>query len=202
MKAALYSGLAVAVLALMPGTARADLINATINTNIVLEGEDDNGFYTLTVFDGTINVGSGFTNSYNFFRQGTYGGFSTQTNQLTGTIGLSITGDTIAITFNGQAQPAELLATFTSIPPTITSATETDSGFLDGVALPLPNAFTDTSLTTEAFYLGFQPGTDTTQTDLLTFETVTPTVPEPSSMALMATGVLAAIGVVRRKFRV
>lgn len=198
MKRAFYCGLAAVVLALMPNVARADLSNSTINATITLEGSDDNGFYSINVFSGAIDVGSGFTNTYSFFRQDTFGGFATASNQLTGTIGLSITGDSITLTFNGQAQPVELVVNFTGLPATLASATETDSGFLAGVAEPLPNSFTATSLTMDAFYFGFQPGTSTSQTDALTFGSASPT-PEPSSLFLIGTGLLAMVGIARRK---
>jgi hypothetical protein len=201
MKLALYGVLAGAIFALVPNVARADgLSNTTINAAITLQGQDDNGFYTVDVFTGAINVGSGFDSTYSFFRQGTYDGFSTASNQLTGAIGLSIATDSITLTFNGQAQPVELIGDFTGLPATITSATETDSGFLNGVAMPLPNSFTATSLTMNAFYLGFQPGTSTTQTDTLTFGP-TSSVAEPSSLLLTATSLFGMIGIMRRKIR-
>src|SRR5580704_14319227 len=140
MKLAFYGALAAAIFALAPNVARADgLSNSMINAAITLQGLDDNGFYTVDVFTGAINVGSGFNSSYSFFRQDTFGGFSTASNQLTGN--------------------------FTGLPATISSATETDSGFLNGVSMPRPNSFTATSLTMNAFYFGFQPGTSTTQID-------------------------------------
>jgi hypothetical protein len=201
MKLALYGVLAGAIFALVPNVARADgLSNTTINAAITLQGQDDNGFYTVDVFTGAINVASGFDSTYSFFRQGTYDGFSTASNQLTGAIGLSIAADSITLTFNGQAQPVELIGDFTGLPATITSATETDSGFLNGVAMPLPNSFTATSLTMNAFYLGFQPGTSTTQTDTLTFGP-TSSVAEPSSLLLTATSLFGMIGIMRRKIR-
>jgi hypothetical protein len=202
MKIAFHSGLAVALLTLTSGIARADLLNSTINADITLQGQDDNGFYTIDVFNGSINVGGGFNNSYNFFRQNTEDGFATASNQLTGNVGLSITGDTITITFNGQAQPVELTGAFTGLPGTITAVSEVDSGFMDGVSLPLPNAFTGTSVTTEAFYLGYQPGTSTSQVETLTFGSAPPPpVPEPSSVVLVGTGLLSAFEVVRRRVR-
>jgi hypothetical protein len=199
MKLAVYGALAGVFLALAPNASRADgLLNSTINAAITLQGQDDNGFYTVDVFTGAINVGSGLNNTYSFFRQNTFGGFSTASNQLTGTIGLSIAVDSITLTFNGQAQPVELIGDFTGLPATITSATETDSGFLNGVSMPLSNSFTATSLTMNAFYLGFQPGTSTTQTDTLTFAP-TSSVPEPSSLFLTGTSLLSVIGIARRK---
>jgi hypothetical protein len=199
MKLAVCGALAGVFLALAPNASRADgLLNSTINAAITLQGQDDNGFYTVDVFTGAINVGSGLNNTYSFFRQNTFGGFSTASNQLTGTIGLSIAADSITLTFNGQAQPVELIGDFTGLPATITSATETDSGFLNGVSMPLSNSFTATSLTMNAFYLGFQPGTSTTQTDTLTFAP-TSSVPEPSSLFLTGTSLLGVIGIARRK---
>ena len=200
MKLAFYAALAGAILSLAPNAARADLLNSTINAAISLEGLDDNGFYTVDVFTGAISVGSGFSNSYSFFRQDTFGGFSTASNQLTGSIGLSIGGNFIALSFNGQAQPVELIGSFTGLPPTVTSATEFAAGFLSGVAEPLPNSFDATSVTIEAFYFGFQPGTTTTQTDILTFG-APPSVPEPSSLFLVGTGLLGLMGTARRKIR-
>jgi hypothetical protein len=201
MKLAVYGALAGAFLAFAPNASRADgLLNSTINAAITLQGQDDNGFYTVDVFTGAINVGSGFNNTYSFFRQNTFGGFSTASNQLTGTIGLSIAADSITLTFNGQAQPVELIGDFTGLPATITSAAETESGFLNGVSMPLSNSFTATSLTMNAFYLGFQPGTSTTQTDTLTFAHMSP-VPEPSNLFLTGTSLLGVIGIARRKIR-
>jgi hypothetical protein len=196
MKLAFYGALAVVILALAPNVARADLSNSTISAAITLQGLDDNGFYTVDVFTGAINVGSGFNNTYSFFRQDTFGGFSTASNQLTGAIVLSIDADSITLIFNGQAQPVELIGDFTGLPATITSATETDSGFLAGVSLPLSNNFTETSLTMNAFYLGFQPGTSTTQTDTLTFAS---SVPEPSTLLLLGSGLLGLLGAARRR---
>jgi hypothetical protein len=200
MKLAFYGALAGAILASVPNMAQADLLNSTINADITLQGSDDNGFYSVDVFTGAINVGSGFNNTYSFFRQDTFGGFHTASNQLTGTIGLTIGADSITLTFNGQAQPVELIGNFTGLPPTITSATETASGFLSGVAEPLPNSFDATSLAISAFYFGFQPGTSTTQTDVLTFGTTSPT-PEPASLFLAGTGLLGVIKMARRKIR-
>lgn len=200
MRLAFYCGFAAVILSLMPNVARADLSNSTINVSITLEGSDDNGFYAVNVFTGAIDVGSGFTNTYSFFRQDTFGGFATASNQLTGSIGLSIGADAITLTFNGQAQPVELIANFTGLPATLASATETDSGFLAGVSEPLSNSSTATSLTMDAFYFGFQPGTSTTQTDALTFGSTSPT-PEPSSLFLLGTGLLGMMGIARRKIR-
>lgn len=194
LKFAFYSVVALLILALAPSVVRADLANSTINAQITLEGSDDNGFYTVNVFNGAIAVGSGFSNSYSFFRQDTFGGFSTASNQLVGNIVLTITANSITLTFKGQAQPVELIGVFTNLPGTVTSATETDSGFLSGVAEPLGNSFTDTSLTIEAFYFGFQPGTNTTQTDVLTFSPAS-NVPEPSSLLLLGTGSLGLMGI-------
>ena len=190
-------------MAVAPNVARADLLNSTINADITLNGSDDNGSYTVDVFTGPISVGAGFSTTFSFFRQDTLGGFSTASNQLTGTIGLTIAADTITLSFNGQAQPVQMTGAFTSLPGTITSATETtDAGFVAGVSNPLANAFTATSLTIKANYAGFQPGTSTTQTDTLTFGSVTPpTVPEPSSLILTGTFLLGLVGMARRKTR-
>jgi len=200
MKLAFCGALATAILAFVPNSARADLLNSTINANIVLEGGDDNGFYTVPVFSGTINVGSGVSNTYSFFRQDTFGGFATASNQLAGSIGLIIGADSITLTFNGQAQPVELIGSFTGLPGTITAATETASGFLSGVAEPFPNSFDATSLTITADYFGFQPGTSTSQTDTLTFGPPA-TTPEPASLFLAGTGLLGVIKMARRKIR-
>jgi hypothetical protein len=199
MKLAFYGALAGAILALAPNVVRADgLLNSTINAAITLQGQDDNGFYTIDVFTGAISVGSGFNSTYSFFRQNTFAGFSTASDQLTGTIGLSIAADSVTLTFNGQAQPVELTGDFTGLPATITSATETDAGFVNGVSMPLSNSFTATSLTINAFYLGFQPGTSTTQTDTLTFVPAS-SVAEPSSLFLTGTWLLGVMGIARRK---
>ncbi len=96
----------------------------------------------------------------------------------------------------GQAQPVELIGDFTNIPPTIVSDVETTSGFISGVSTPLAPSFTATSVTISASYLGFQPGTDTSQTDTLTFSAVA-AVPEPSSLALLGAGLLV-LGMIRR----
>ena len=185
------------------GIAKADLLTSTINADIVLTGSDDHGSYTITLVNGAINVGSGFSTNYNFSKQLTEGGFSTASNVLSGTVGLAITANQITVTFNGQAQPVELMASFTNLPGTITGATESDSGFLSGVSMPLSNSFAATSLDVSAFYLGYQPGTSTSQVNTLTFQgSVDPppaATPEPSSIALLGTGLLGVVGAAKRR---
>ena len=116
MKLSMYGVLAGAVLALSSNVAGASLSNSIIDAAITLQGQDDNGFYTLDVFTGAISVGSGFNSTYNFFLQNTYGGFSTVSNQLFGTVDLSIAADSVTLTFNGQAEPVELTGAFTTLP--------------------------------------------------------------------------------------
>ena len=69
-----------------------------------LKGQDDNGFYAVDVFTGAINVGAGFNSSYSFFRQSTYDGFATASNQLTGSIGLSVAADSITRVMGKHSQ--------------------------------------------------------------------------------------------------
>ena len=55
MKLAFYRALAAAIFALAPNVARADgLSNSTINAAITLQGQDDNGFYTVDVFTAAL----------------------------------------------------------------------------------------------------------------------------------------------------
>ena len=56
MKLVFYRALAAAILAVAPNVARADgLSNSAINAAITLQGQD-NGFYTVDVFTGAMDV--------------------------------------------------------------------------------------------------------------------------------------------------
>jgi hypothetical protein len=176
--------------------ASSTLIGQTFNGNIVIIGQDDNGFYTIPVFGGPITVGgSGFSADIPVFKQLTEGGFSTASNQITGDVALAITGNTISVTMNGQVQLFELESTFTGIGGStfmISNSVDSATGLMSGVNLDLFSNFTPNSVDFATFYLGFQPGTSVTQTETLTFASVS-AVPEPSTWAMMILG-FAGIG--------
>ena len=195
-------------------SAQADLLNSTINADITLAGSDYGGpsnvnggleFYTMDVFNGPISVGSGYTNTFSFFRKiHTQYGYLSPNNDLTGTITLVINADSISLKFDGQAQPVELEGSFTNIPPTILTDTETWTANFNngsGIDQALFHDFTSNSVDFASFYYGYQPGVVTTQTETLTFGPDTNPgnpVPEPSTMLLFGTG-LAGIGAICRK---
>src|ERR1700691_3536298 len=67
--------------------ASATLFGETLDANITISGEDDNGFYTLQVLDGPVVVGaSGFSDTIPVFKQLTEDGFATASNQITGNV--------------------------------------------------------------------------------------------------------------------
>jgi hypothetical protein len=77
---------AIAGLALVQAApaASATLFGETLDANITITGEDDNGFYALPVLVGPVVVGaSGFSDSIPVFKQLTEDGFATASNQIT-----------------------------------------------------------------------------------------------------------------------
>ena len=75
-------------LALVQATpaASATLFGETLDANITITGEDDNGFYSLPVLVGPVVVGaSGFSDNIPVFKQLTEDGFATASNQISGT---------------------------------------------------------------------------------------------------------------------
>jgi len=181
--------------------ASATLIGQTFNGNIVISGEDDNGFYTIPVFNGPITVGGlGYSTDIPVFKQLTEDGFSTASNQIAGDVAFAITGNTISVTMNGQVQPFELESQFTGIGvgnPLGAIIGDVDStsgnpGLFPGVNMDLFNSFDAHSLDFATYYLGYQPGTNLTQTETLTFGAA-PAVPEPSTWAMMLLG-FAGVG--------
>ena len=151
--------------------ASADLIGQTFNANIEIIGQDDHGPYTISVLNGPV-TGPVVNDQTTVFKQLTLGGFSTASNQITGSVTLNISANAISVNFNGQAQPFELESQFTGIGGNIVSIVETSSGFQAGVSEVFRHSFTATSVDFASFYFGFQPGTNTTQTETLTFATV------------------------------
>lgn len=193
------AALASAVLFGTAATANAaTLLGQTISGSIKIDGQDDNGFYTINVLTGPVTVGAGFSNTYSVFKQLTQGGFATASNRLTGNITLTINADTIAVRFAGQAQPIQLTSAFTGIAGTITNVANSSTGIISGVNMDAGNSFTASSVSFSTIYFGFQPGTDVTQTEKLTFAAVTPAVPESTTWAMMIVGFGLAGGFIRK----
>ena len=62
--------------------ASATLLHQSINADIAISGEDDNGFYRLGVFNGPISVGAGFADDVSVFKRLTEEGFATPATLL------------------------------------------------------------------------------------------------------------------------
>jgi PEP-CTERM motif len=173
--------------------ASATLFGETLDANITITGEDDNGIYTLPVLVGPVVVGaSGFSENIPVFKQLTEDGFATQSNQITGNVIVTIGAATISVEMQGQVQPFELESTFSGIGASsfqIAADADSATGTVSGVNLDLFDNDTSHSVDFATFYLGFQPGTDLTQTETLTFaEGVGGAVPEPSTWVLLLAG--------------
>ena len=180
--------------------ASATLFGETLDANITITGQDDNGFYTLPVLVGPVVVGaSGFSDNIPVFKQLTEGGFATATNQIVGNVIVNIGADTISVEMQGQVQPFELESTFSGIGASsfqIANDVDSATGVMSGVNLDLSDTDTPHSVDFATFYLGFQPGTDLTQTETLSFTAVVGSgaVPEPSTWTLLLAG-FAGLGV-------
>jgi hypothetical protein len=116
---------------------------------------------------------------------------TTANNQITGSVTFNISANAISVNFTGQAQPFELESKFTGIGGNIVSIVESSAGFQAGVSQVLFHNFDATSLDFASVYLGFQPGTNTTQTETLTFAPAT--VPGPIAGAGLP-GLILACG--------
>jgi hypothetical protein len=174
--------------------ASATLFGETLDANITITGQDDNGFYTLPVLVGPVVVGaSGFSDTIPVFKQLTEDGFATASNQITGNVIVTIGAETISVEMQGQVQPFELESKFSGIGAAsfqIAADADSATGTTSGVNLDLFDSDTSHSVDFATFYLGFQPGTDLTQTETLTFATgvVGGAVPEPSTWMLLLAG--------------
>jgi hypothetical protein len=179
--------------------ASATLFGETLDANITITGEDDNGFYSLPVLVGPVVVGaSGFSDTIRVFKQLTQDGFATASNQITGNVIVTIGADAISVEMQGQVQPFELESKFSGIGAAsfqIASDEDSATGLMTGVNLDLFDNETAHSVDFATDYLGFQPGTDLTQTEILSFTAVVGggAVPEPSTWMLLLAG-FASLG--------
>ena len=188
----LFAVVGLALVQATPATS-ATLFGETLDANITITGQDDNGFYTLPVLVGPVVVGaSGFSDSIPVFKQLTEDGFATPTNQITGNVIVNIGAESISVEMKGQVQPFELESTFSGIGGAsfqIANDVDSATGAMSGVNLDLFDTNTLHSVDFATFYLGFQPGTDLTQTETLTFASVVGgAVPEPSTWMLLLAG--------------
>jgi hypothetical protein len=196
----LFAAIGLASFGVAPASSTT-LIGQTISADITISGQDDNGFYTITVLNAPVPIpGPGnFATTIPVFKQLTEGGFSTPSNQINGSVGVNISANAISVTMNGQVQPFELESQFTGIGGTITNVVGTATGVIPGVNGVLFSNFTSTSVDFASVYLGFQPGTALTQTETLTFAAAG-AVPEPSTWAMMLIG-FAGLGFAFRQSR-
>jgi hypothetical protein len=174
--------------------ASSTLIGETLDANIMITGEDDDGPYTLPVLVGPVVVGSPtFSDVIPIFKQLTEGGFSTPTNTIDVNVTVTITADTISVEMAGQVQPFELESKFSGIGAAsfqIANDADGASGLMSGVNTESADPPTPHSIDFATDYFGFQPGTDLTQTETLTFGAVVGggAVPEPSTWMLLLAG--------------
>src|SRR5262249_51253872 len=115
--------------------ARADLLGQTLNANITISGQDDHGAYTINVLSGSITVpgSADLLLDISVFKQLTEGGFSTASNQISGTVSLDIGANFIKVTMSGQVQPFLLESTFTGISGPILTDVDSTTGIMAGV---------------------------------------------------------------------
>jgi len=136
------------------------------------------------VLVGPVVVGaSGFSDIIPIFKQLTEGGFATASNQIVGNVIVTIGADTISVEMQGQVQPFELESKFSGIgASSFQIANDVDGavGVIANVNLDLFDTHTTHSVDFATFYLGFQPGTDVTQTETLSFTSVVGLAPFPS----------------------
>lgn len=188
MRTVAAASLAVAAsCAALTSASAASLLGQTLTGLIQISGDDDNGAYTFDVLNGAVDVGAGYSQTFNVFRQHTFGGQQLPSGQLAGTIGLDIAGDTVAVNFTGQAQGVRIVSSFSGIAGTILALSHTSDGFVDGLSVDQGVTFTSSSATFRTYLLGYQPGTDVTQTATLTFAPDQANgVPEPGARRLGA----------------
>lgn len=177
----------------------ASLIGQTFDADVSISGEDDNGFYTLDVLTGPITPAfSGVTYTIPVFKQLTFMGFHTQSNQIDGTVIVTFTDDTVSVNMSGQVQPFELESKLTGITGPIVGDADSATGVWPGVNLDLFHSFVKTGLDFASYYLGYQTGTNLTQTQTLTFGVPTP---EPAAWTMMLMGLGGAGALLRRARR-
>jgi hypothetical protein len=205
-KPALNTALAFACLVSIGGIAPANALSLsgeTISGNITISGSDDNGPYNIPVFSGLVPVPTtgDVVMSFPVLKQLTLGGFATASNQILATVTFDIGPNTISVTMSGQVQPFELESMFSGIGPTITNVTDSATGLMAGVNMDLFHNFTPNSVDFATFYLGFQPGTDVTQTETLAFSATQAATPLPAAFPLFAagTGLFGLLGWRKRK---
>jgi hypothetical protein len=93
----LFAIVGLALVQAAPATS-ATLFGETLDANITITGQDDNGSYTLQVLDGPVVVGaSGFSDTIAVFKQLTLGGFATASNQIDGNVIVNIGANTISV---------------------------------------------------------------------------------------------------------
>jgi hypothetical protein len=178
--------------------AHASLIGQTFNADISILGEDDNGFYTISLLNGPVSIpGPGdLVVTVPFFKQLTFGGFTVPSDQIKGNVTLDIDANKISVTMSGQVQVLELNSAFTGIGGTIIADVDSATGLIAGVSEDFSHSFTPSSVDFTTFYLGPNSGTNVTQTETLTFASVA-AVAEPSSFLLFVFGLLG-LGLVFR----